>query len=119
MPEPLEGIKRGDTFTPFKATLEKYNKAASKWEPVDLTEASTVTLYLRSTNYPGTVVTGACTFTKGPGGSVEYAWVEGDTALADLYEGECKITWASGKIQTVPNKGYLSYRITPNLKDAE
>lgn len=119
MPEAGSGVKRGDLFPFLAATLEKYNKAASAWEAIDLTDAATVTVYLRSTNFPGTVVYGTCAFTKGPGGKVEYEWQAGDTALADLYELEFKIVWANTKPQTVPSQGYFTYRIEPNLKDPE
>jgi hypothetical protein len=41
--------------------------------------------------------------TNAPGGQVSYTWSGTDTAVADTYQVEFEIHWATGGIQTVPS----------------
>jgi hypothetical protein len=105
-------LNRGDLFPPFKTTLQKQNETTGAWEAIDLTLAETVTVFLVC----GTVeVEGVCTIASRSKGEVEYDWVEGDTNTAGVYQSQHEILWKNGKRQTVPNAGYNTVDIQPDL----
>jgi hypothetical protein len=111
-------INRGDTFPPLEAVLEKRNKTTLKWEPLDLTEAETVTLYMQSTEPAQLQVYGTCTIaSERKSGAVEYPWGATDTELANTYRAQFEILWKNGKRQTVPNRDYLVVEIQPDLAE--
>lgn len=89
---------KGDT-TPFEYQL--------KWDdntPIDLTTATTVKITLRA--YEATtnkVNDAACVVTDTLNGKVMYNWTSGDVDTAGMYKYKYKITYASGKILTVPS----------------
>lgn len=101
-------LKVGDTYPPLTLTLLD-NGAA-----IDLTTAFAVFVRLKSTTVaPGVQITGTCTIASATGGFVKYNWGGSDTWVADLYNGDAAIVWASGNgtvgspplISSVPNGG--------------
>lgn len=107
---------------------------------VDLSTASTVTLYLRTTTAnPAVLVTGVCdvmsisdaiaaglvgstntsvtppaAWTVGERATVaawKYEWASPDTNEPDDYLGEIEVTWAAGKIQTFPNERAANFTV--------
>jgi hypothetical protein len=89
-------IKQYDTYPPLLATLTDSNGA------IDLTSALIVEFVMRGRN-TGTPVTGNCTVVNATTGQVSYQWASSDTIVADTYDVEFYITWATGGKQTVPN----------------
>jgi hypothetical protein len=115
-------INRGDTFPNFKATLESRNETTGKWEPLDLTLATSVTLLMTSTEPATLEVFGTCLFgstlviPQAPTtGFIEYAWVTADTEVANIYRLQFEVLWSNGKRQSIPNNGYYSVEIQPDL----
>ena len=101
-------LKQNDTWPALNATLSDVNG------PINLTTATTVKIIIKPTG-GGSAITGTCTIVSAAAGTVRYSWVSGDTALAGTYQGEFEITWADGKIGTVPNEGYFSLEILADL----
>lgn len=116
-------INRGDNFPNLKATLETRNETTGKWEAIDLTLATDVTLYMTSTEPAAIEVYGACIIPSSSGahpnpakeGYIEYEWGSEDTNVANIYRLQFEIKWSNGKYQTVPNNGYLSVEVQPDL----
>lgn len=107
-------IKQNDTWPPLTATLKGKGGAA-----IDLTEASQVRILLKSDTV--TVKTGPVDITNASLGEISYEW-EGasgeepaDTAVAGTYKMEFEITWALGKVQSVPNDSYKELEIVEDL----
>lgn len=105
-------LNRGDLFPPLKSTLQKQNETTGLWEAIDLTTASTVKMFMVC----GPVeIEGTCNVVSAAKGEVEYPWVAGDTETAGKYSVQFEITWANTKTQTVPNGGYGTVTIQPDL----
>jgi hypothetical protein len=102
-------IKQGDNYPPLRATLRDQDG------PIDLTTALEVRLVLRSQGSGLAFISGDVTFPDAAGGEVQYAWLEGDTDDIQSFNGEFEITWPDGKIQTVPNDGYFTVEVKPDL----
>ena len=102
----------------MKTTLETRNETTFKWEKLDLTLATSVTLYMLSTEPSEIEVHGTCKIIHRTEGYVEYEWEEGDTGTANLYRLQFKVLWSNGKTQTVPNQGYYNVEVQPDLADA-
>ena len=63
----------------------------------------------------GTVkVDAAATVVSETAGTVRYDWVDDDTDTAGMYEAEWEVT-IDDKPLTVPNRGYLSVQIDPDI----
>lgn len=101
-------LKQDDTWPAINATLSDANG------PINLTTATTVKILLKPTG-GGTLIQGTCTIVNAAAGTVRYQWVTGDTVAAGTYNGEFEITWADGKIGTVPNEGYFTVEIIADL----
>lgn len=109
-------INRGDLYPPLETTLEKRNKSTGEWEPLDLTNAVSVTLIMVSDRPSGTKVTGVCSVpAPATSGQIEYPWEAGDTEVAGQYRAQFEIVWSNSKPQTVPNSGYHVVEIQPDL----
>lgn len=102
-------IKQHDTYPPINVQLKD---AAG---PIDLTTASLVKILAK--NVTGSVSwSGTCTITDAVAGRVKYDLLATpDTATINTYNAEFEITWASGKISTVPNSGYITIEIAADL----
>lgn len=104
-------FKQGDTHPPLDGTLSDQDG------PINLTGAA-VEVVLRT---KGTVPTnrgGDCEITDAILGKVRYLIVTADTLSAQTFDGEFKITWSNGKVTRVPNSGYFSVVVEPNLGEA-
>lgn len=99
-------LKAHDTWPPLNATL------STDTGPLDLSTAATVKLLLKADS---TLVSGVCTIVSASDGTVRYDWQTGDTATPGTYQCEFEITWATGKIETVPNDGYAAISIEEDL----
>ena len=99
-------IKQNDNYPDLQLTLSDKNG------PINLTSATAVKLILK---FGTTSVVGAMTKTDAANGVVTYTWAAGSTAVAGTYKGEVEITWATGKIETVPNDGYFEVIIMADL----
>lgn len=100
-------IKRGDNFPYLNATLTDQNG------PINLTNAVSVKFIMKMTT--GTAVTGTATIVSAAAGTVQYQWGASDTNLVGEYNAEFEITWPSTKVETVPNSGYFTVSIVPDL----
>lgn len=89
-------LKQDDTSPAFQAQL------TNGGSPLDLTTATAVVVVMKG-QFTATIITGNCTITNASQGDVTYQWSGMDTATADTYAVEFKITWSGGGIQTVPN----------------
>jgi hypothetical protein len=101
-------LKQNDTWPPLVATLSDIAG------PLDLTDADTIRLILRSralviTTAPVEIVDPASS------GQVTYTFTTADTRVAGDYSLEFEITWNNGGIETVPNDSYLTITIVEDL----
>lgn len=102
-------IKQGDTKPSLVATLQDANGA------VDLTNATSVTLHMRSAGSMTNTVSAAVTITNRAAGAVSYQWQAVDTATAGSYYAEFEVVWNDGTIETFPDTGNLWIQIVPDL----
>jgi hypothetical protein len=61
---------------------------------------------------PAVVVTATGTPT------VEYQWQTGETANAGVYEAEFRVTYADGRVETFPNDGFISVKVSEDVLPA-
>lgn len=99
-------IKRGDTSPALRYALDPAS--------VDLTGATVVfqwRLWKSATaqSRAATIVTATGTPT------VQHTWQAGDTDVAGIYEGEFRVTYAGGAIETFPNAGFIGIRIEEDV----
>ena len=103
-------IKQNDTYPPLEAVL------SDATGPIDLTTSTTITMILKATT--GAVVpylTKLCSIVNAPGGRVRASWAPTDLDMAGTYNGEFEIIWDDSSVETVPNSGYFSLEIEPDL----
>ena len=48
-------------------------------------------------------------------GEVRYDWSVGDTAEAGSYQAEFEVTYSDGSMETFPNDGHISVKITDDI----
>jgi hypothetical protein len=48
--------------------------------------------------------------------TVEYQWDTADTANAGTFEAEFEITYSNGKIETFPNDGFISVKVSEDIR---
>jgi len=104
-------IKRGDTWPPLIATLQKKGPPV---EPLDLT-GCTVRLILKTASAGSTAIIRVVTITDAAAGKVRWDWLTADTATVNTYQGEFEITFPNGTIGTVPNVGFFSVAVGADL----
>lgn len=118
MPSPDFTIKRNDTASSLRATLENSGGTA-----VNI-QAATVLLKMQliagggTLSYAGTATidqVGDGSGTAGLKGQVHYDWPPTATAQAGLYAGEWEVTFSSGTVQTFPNGDPMLIAITKDL----
>ena len=99
-------IKRGDTSPRLVYKL---------FPDVNLTGASAV-FNMRKKGAANTVSRGAATIV-GPAtdGTLSYAWVPANTAIADQFEAEFEVTYADLTVETYPNNGFITVQIKEDL----
>jgi hypothetical protein len=105
-------IKEGDT-SPFLSTVLLDGEGV----PLDLTNATGVTLTMAMCDHPRTVVLNAVAadFNATAAGEVWYEWQAGDTDTPGMYNIEWTVTYPAGMILTVPSKGYDRVEVTRRL----
>jgi hypothetical protein len=101
-------VKQHDHLIPLDAVL------ADQDGPIDLTTATAVKLICKIAS-GATNFTGTCTLVDAANGEVRYMLTSTDLATINTYKGEFEITWASGRIQTVPNTGYFTLVVEADL----
>lgn len=90
-------LKRNDQLSVIRATLADANGA------VDLSGA-TVRFHLQR-RLTGTIkVDQPATVDIADAGQVSYAWAEGDTDTAGIYDAEWEVTFGDGRPLTFPNR---------------
>lgn len=99
-------IKQNDTAPSMRATLLDANS-----KPIPLAGASVV-FNLRP-KVPGDIVVdeGAVNILDAVKADVEYLWQPGDTEVPGLYNGEFRITFGDGSVESVPNDGHIDVEI--------
>ena len=106
-------IKRGDSWPPIDAQLTDQDG------PIDLTTATSVTLLFKTAS-GSTTYSKACTVTDAATGLVRYAWTTADaasgpTSEVNTFNIEWEILWSDSTKTTVPNVGYKTLAIEPDL----
>ncbi len=111
MPDIVPTYKRGDTWPPLYRQLnESVNGGAL--QPINLTTALSISYLMQSgATVVSQVVTNPTNLDVDANGLarnystgwVEVAWDANDLDIPGTYKFEFQITWAAGKIQTVPN----------------
>lgn len=115
--------KQNDTWPPTPITLEVPNSVTKVLEPIDLSGAESVHLYIAMDDAVGggVVKTAALTFVDKPTGKVSYTPENpegGDPAdLAVPGDGkvEIEIIWSPTKKQSIPKQGYYTIHVEPEL----
>jgi hypothetical protein len=103
-------IKQNDTSPSLTATLRGIG---------DLTGA-TVVFHMRPKNEKTPkVINGAVDITDVAEKIVRYDWVTGDTDTAGNFEAEFQVTYAGGRIETVPNNSYIDIKIIDDIASPE
>jgi hypothetical protein len=111
-------IKQGDTY-PLRATLRLAPTAAQRADgtpgsPLDLERADEVWFAMQRRGGER-VVAGRCEVIDASGGVVEYRWRSEDTAKAGSHDGEFKIKWRDGSMQTVPSEGAIAIEVVKSV----
>ena len=103
-------IKKDDTVPPLEVFLKDAFGA-----PVNVTGA-TIKFSMRVKPAGAVKVSEATAAIVTAGsGRVRYAWVAANTDTADEYEGEFQVTFSNGGIQTFPNDGYITVKVTEDV----
>lgn len=105
-------IKTFDRLPSIQATL------SSAGQPIDLTNATTVTFIMRPAGGGTPKVNAAATVVTPTAGVVRYDWTALDTNTAGSYQAEWQITWNTGKKQTVPTLSYHTIDVLADLDGA-
>jgi hypothetical protein len=100
-------VKQHDTGSLIEVTLTDAKG------PVNLGTAEAIHIYMRSDTK--LVKTGAMEVVDAEAGEVAYTWEEGDLDDPGDYKVEFEIIWESGGKTTIPNAGYKSLTIHPDL----
>jgi hypothetical protein len=102
-------IKQGDTLPDLVATLTDEHGGA-----IDLTNATSVTFIMRQEGR-NAVVSHTATITTPAQGKVTYAWQDGDTDIAGIFQAVFEILFSGGAILTVPTDGFITIEITDDI----
>lgn len=117
MPEPDFVIKRNDTASPIRSTLENSGGTAVTIQGATIlfkmAPISGGTLTLAGSGTIDQVGDGSGT--AGLMGQVHYNWPAAAVATAGLYAGEWEVTYTSGTVQTFPNGDPILIRINKDL----
>jgi hypothetical protein len=106
-------LKAHDRLPPIKAVL-----SGGGADPLDLTDATTVTFIMRNKTGGAPKVNAPAVVEDALGGTVRYDWAAGDTDTAGSYQAEWQITWNDGKKQTAPTLSYHTVDVLADLDDA-
>lgn len=101
-------LRSGDLEPPLDATL--FNAAGT---PIDLTAATSVKFRMRQQDAAAWTVDRLITIVSATAGTVRVVWATGETNAVAFYEFYFEINWATGRRQSVPAEGYLTFPIEP------
>jgi hypothetical protein len=99
-------LKRGDTSPALRYVLDPAT--------VDLSGAAVVFQW-RQRGSATTFARAATVVTATGTPTVQHGWEAADTVTAGLFEGEFKVTFAGGAIETYPNEGFIDIRINEDV----
>lgn len=103
-------IKQNDTSPSFLITCKD---GAGTVVPI---VGATVVFNMRAKDSTDMKITrGACEVVDGAAGTARYLWQVGDTDTVGTYEAEFEVTFADGKVETFPNRGYKLVKIEDDL----
>jgi hypothetical protein len=102
-------IKQDDTTPSLRADLKK-----GSGDSVDLLNA-TVRFHMREIGSTNIVVDADATVISEAGGTVQYDWVAGDTAVVGSYQAEFEVTYPQSTVETFPNDGYIRVEIISDI----
>ena len=102
-------LKRGDTRTAIRATL-----VDAQGDPVDLT--GSVVRWIMATLKRTPVVARQAEVVDAKHGVVLVPLEPGDTDTAGTYWAEFEVTFGDGRVETYPNRGYLTVNSEPDLR---
>lgn len=105
----IHTIKQGDTAPVVEGTVYQRDGVTVQ----DLTGA-TVTFSM-SKNGAVKINNVTASVANPPAGLVQYSWGANDTDTPGDYDGEFKVTFASGSIERVPNNKNLVIRVVPKV----
>jgi len=71
--------------------------------PIDLTNVSEITLYLKDISTGEEVYSGACTIISASDGIISHTWAD-TTNLRGVYEREFKLTYSDGSVDYIPSE---------------
>lgn len=110
-------IKQNDTRPKLVVPLlDKLGTAEQ--EPIDLTSAKSVKLIVRDASASDPTapkIKAEMAFTDRANGIVTYAWEPKDTDTVGTFNMEYEITWGDDGIETVPNEGFDTLQVLPDL----
>ena len=107
--------KAGDTQLAISAVLV----LALTGLPFSIPDGATVVLAysLRGDGISprGATARKAATVTDNQAGAVQYAWADGDTAVAGIYDAQWELTFETGDTIKFPNQGFFQIVISETL----
>jgi len=110
-------IKKGDTRPILTLTLYTRNSAGVK-TVADLSAggvAAKFTMTLIGSSTPKLSLKTMSIVNPGTSGVVQYTWAAADTDTAGEYRAEVQVTYATGVIETFPNRGFFRVIVTEDL----
>lgn len=103
-------LKQNDTSPSFDVVVMTGLK-----EVVDLTGFTAPEFHMWNRRTRAVVVDTTATIAAATGGLLRYTWLAADTDVPGLYEAEFQITDPAGGILSIPNDGYFTIEITPEV----
>lgn len=100
-------LKTGDQGTVINGSIREPNGSMPPLET-----ATAIILVIKSSG--GSVVRRVGEVVSATTGAVRYTTVAGDHTLG-TYQAEWEVTYASGRVQTYPGKGYLTIEVGADL----
>jgi len=105
--------KSGDIRPPLEATISRPEDSG----PVDLTNASSVSVYARAPDGTMEITDAAATIDDAANGAVSYSAGSGELAVAGEYQIEWKVYWAGDDTDSerFPKKNYQNAKVQTEL----
>ncbi len=103
-------LKRGDTDPPIQATLRQANK-----KPVPLGGCTVRFIMRPAPGIDAPLLAAAAEVLDEAAGKVRYQWVDGDTDVVGVYRAVWEVTFPTGRVRTVPTKGWIDVVIEDDL----
>lgn len=110
-------VKQGDT-RPIRVQVEVESDGIFVPAATDPSQVTSVRFRMRRNDAPGTVIVDAAAVLDVATSTscvLLYAPQAADFNVADTYDVEWQITYATGKVQTLPAQGYMRLVVTPRI----